>query len=252
MWSCLAGFIEPGESIEDAVRRETLEEAGIVCGEVKYFASQPWPFPMSLMIGCHARATSREITVDREELEDARWFTRDEVALMFAGAHPEQICIPPPIAIAHHIIRAWVEEGDGVLRLTPGMCCAPASRSLDMVFRVKRFPRAGSEDAGERILHRQWRQRGQRRGRDRASRRARALCRSARRPPMTVGDMFLALAAREDIDCSACPRLLDVPTSISAICIDARGERAIANFRDERLRPRGRTIRRRSWPASMR
>jgi len=114
MWSCLAGFIEPGESIEDAVRRETLEEAGIVCGEVKYFASQPWPFPMSLMIGCHARATSREITVDREELEDARWFTRDEVALMFTGAHPEQIGIPPPIAIAHHIIRAWVEEGDGV------------------------------------------------------------------------------------------------------------------------------------------
>jgi NAD+ diphosphatase len=109
MWSCLAGFIEPGEAIEDAVRRETLEEAGIRCGRVKYLFSQPWPFPMSLMIGCHARATSREITVDREELEDARWFTRDEVALMFTGAHPEQISIPPPIAIAHHIIRAWVE-----------------------------------------------------------------------------------------------------------------------------------------------
>ena len=83
MWSCLAGFVEPGESIEEAARRETLEEAGIICGSVKYFASQPWPFPMSLMIGCHAQATSTEITVDREELEDARWFTRDEVALMF-------------------------------------------------------------------------------------------------------------------------------------------------------------------------
>jgi NAD+ diphosphatase len=114
MWSCLAGFVEPGESIEEAARRETLEEAGIVCDEVKYFRSQPWPFPMSLMIGCHARATNSDITVDREELEDARWFTRDEVALMFIGRHPEKISIPPPIAIAHHIIRAWVEEGDGV------------------------------------------------------------------------------------------------------------------------------------------
>jgi len=112
MWSCLAGFIEPGESIEEAARRETLEEAGIVCGRVKYFASQPWPFPMSLMIGCHAQATSTEITVDREELEDARWFTRDEVVQMFRGEHPEQITIPPPIAIAHHIIRAWVESDD--------------------------------------------------------------------------------------------------------------------------------------------
>jgi NAD+ diphosphatase len=112
MWSCLAGFIEPGESIEEAARRETLEEAGIVCGRVKYFASQPWPFPMSLMIGCHAQATSTEITVDREELEDARWFTRDEVVQMFRGEHPEQISIPPPIAIAHHIIRAWVESDD--------------------------------------------------------------------------------------------------------------------------------------------
>ena len=116
MWSCLAGFVEPGENIEEAARRETLEEAGITCGRVKYFASQPWPFPMSLMIGCHAQATSTEITVDREELEDARWFTREEVAQMFTGQHPEGISIPPPIAIAHHIIRAWVEEGDGVFR----------------------------------------------------------------------------------------------------------------------------------------
>ena len=66
MWSCLAGFVEPGEAIEDAVRRETREEAGIVSGRVRYFASQPWPFPMSLMIGCHAEALTHEITVDRD------------------------------------------------------------------------------------------------------------------------------------------------------------------------------------------
>jgi NAD+ diphosphatase len=71
---------------------------------------------MSLMIGCHAQAVSTDITVDRTELEDARWFTRDEVVAMFTGQHPEGITIPPPIAIAHHIIRTWVEEGDGVFR----------------------------------------------------------------------------------------------------------------------------------------
>src|SRR5262249_22009473 len=82
MWSCLAGFVEPGEAIEDAVRRETREEAGIVCGRVRYFASQPWPFPTSLMIGCHAEACSSEIVIDRSELDDARWFEREEVAAM--------------------------------------------------------------------------------------------------------------------------------------------------------------------------
>ena len=75
MWSCLAGFVEPGESIEEAVRRETLEEAGIRFGRVRYFASQPWPFPSSLMIGCHAEALSREVGVDRDEVELERWFT---------------------------------------------------------------------------------------------------------------------------------------------------------------------------------
>jgi NAD+ diphosphatase len=109
MWSCLAGFVEPGEAIEDAVRRETLEEAGIRCGRVSYFRSQPWPFPMSLMIGCHAEALNDDIVVDRNELEDARWFTRDEVALMLMRKHPDGLGTPPPVAIAHHIIRAWVE-----------------------------------------------------------------------------------------------------------------------------------------------
>jgi NAD+ diphosphatase len=108
-WSCLAGFMEPGETIEEAVRRETLEEAGIQCGRVAYFASQPWPFPMSLMIGCHAEALTAEITVDRAELEDARWFDRDEVAAMMLRRHPAGLILTPPMAIAHHIIRAWLE-----------------------------------------------------------------------------------------------------------------------------------------------
>jgi NAD+ diphosphatase len=110
MWSCLAGFVEPGEAIEDAVRRETQEEAGIVCGRVAYFASQPWPFPTSLMIGCHAEALSREIIVDRTELDDARWFDREEVATMLLRSHPDALTTPPTVAIAYHIIRAWVEE----------------------------------------------------------------------------------------------------------------------------------------------
>ncbi|HEV8467649.1 MAG TPA: NAD(+) diphosphatase [Pseudolabrys sp.] len=110
MWSCLAGFVEPGESIEDAVHRETREEAGIVCGRVVYFASQPWPFPTSLMIGCHAEALTHEIVVDREELEDARWFTKDEVEAMLMRKHPQGLTTPPPVAIAHHIIRAWIED----------------------------------------------------------------------------------------------------------------------------------------------
>ncbi|NWG23017.1 MAG: NAD(+) diphosphatase [Pseudorhodoplanes sp.] len=115
MWSCLAGFVEPGESIEEAARRETLEEAGIVCGAVRYFASQPWPFPSSLMIGCHAQAISEEITVDRDELEDARWFGRADVAQMLLRRHPDGLTTPPPSAIAHHIIRAWL-EGETLLR----------------------------------------------------------------------------------------------------------------------------------------
>jgi NAD+ diphosphatase len=112
MWSCLAGFVEPGESIEMAVRRETVEEAGILCGRVTYFASQPWPFPMNLMIGCHAEALSAEIVVDKTELEGARWFGREEVALMLMRRHPDGLTIPPPVAIAHHIVRDWLERDD--------------------------------------------------------------------------------------------------------------------------------------------
>jgi len=107
MYSCLAGFVEPGETIEDAVRRETAEEAGITVGRVRYHASQPWPFPSSLMIGCHAEATSRDIVRDEAELEACRWFGRAEVQAMLAGLHPDGLKCPPDIAIAHHLIKAW-------------------------------------------------------------------------------------------------------------------------------------------------
>jgi NAD+ diphosphatase len=115
MWSCLAGFAEPGETIEEAVRREVIEETGVACGRVKYFTSQPWPFPSSLMIGCVAEALSEAIVIDREELEDARWFDREELALMLARQHPQGLTTPPPVAIAHHIIRGYVEDGGNVI-----------------------------------------------------------------------------------------------------------------------------------------
>jgi NAD+ diphosphatase len=110
MWSCLAGFVEPGEAIEDAVRRETLEEAGVRCGRVKYLYSQPWPFPMSLMIGAHAEALNDDLTMDQNELVGLRWFSKDECAAMLMRKHPEGLTCPPPVAIAHHIIRSWVES----------------------------------------------------------------------------------------------------------------------------------------------
>ncbi|HUD85666.1 MAG TPA: NAD(+) diphosphatase [Xanthobacteraceae bacterium] len=115
MWSALAGFAEPGETIEEAVRREVLEEVGIACGRVVYFASQPWPFPGSLMIGCHAEARSDKIVIDRSEIEDARWFERQELALMLDRRHPDGLTTPPPVAIAHHLIRSFVEDGCHVL-----------------------------------------------------------------------------------------------------------------------------------------
>src|ERR1043166_7974664 len=96
--------------------RQTREEARITCGKVRYFATQPWPFPMSLMIGCHAEALTSDIAVDTSELEDARWFDREEAAQMLLRRHPVKFGTPPPVAIAYHIIRAFVEEGDAVLR----------------------------------------------------------------------------------------------------------------------------------------
>lgn len=109
VYSALAGFVEPGETLEEAVRREVMEEAGIRIGRVAYHSSQTWPFPSSLMLGCHAEALSTEIARDETELEDCRWFRRDEVMLMLAGRHPERLGVPPPMAIAHRLIAAFAE-----------------------------------------------------------------------------------------------------------------------------------------------
>ncbi len=108
MYSALAGFIDQGESIEEAVRREVQEEAGVRVGTVRYHSSQPWPFPSSLMIGCHGRAVSTDITIDPSEMADVRWFSRDAVRLAMEESNPE-LKVPGPIAIAHHLIRAWVD-----------------------------------------------------------------------------------------------------------------------------------------------
>lgn len=109
MYSTLAGFLEPGEDIEHAVRREVLEETGILVGRVDYHRSQPWPFPHSLMLGCIAHATTTELKVDLSELADARWFSRAEALSMLEGAHPENLTAPGKHAIAHVLIRAFVE-----------------------------------------------------------------------------------------------------------------------------------------------
>lgn len=110
MYSCLAGFIEPGETIEAAVRRETLEESGIRLGKVTYLASQPWPFPYSLMIGCIGEALSETVEPDLSELEDCRWFDRQEVRRMLAGTHEAGLRTPPEGAIARHLISRWAQQ----------------------------------------------------------------------------------------------------------------------------------------------
>lgn len=108
-YSALAGFLEVGESIEEAVRRETLEEAGVRVGAVRYVASQPWPFPSSLMIACIGEALNDDIAIDVHELEDARWFSRDEVRMALARDPAATFGAPPPYAIAHTLLSAWVE-----------------------------------------------------------------------------------------------------------------------------------------------
>lgn len=107
MYSLLAGFMEPGETVEEAVRREVAEEAGIVVGEVRYVTSQPWPFPASLMIGCAARAESSTITLDPVELEDAIWVPKSEIAEALEGRH-DRIAPARKGAVAQVILRAWV------------------------------------------------------------------------------------------------------------------------------------------------
>jgi len=104
-YSALAGFMEPGETIEDAARREVLEESGIQVGAITYVASQPWPYPSSLMIGLIGEALNRDIVIDKTELEDARWFTRNEILQMLDERHPQGFSVPPRMAIAHRILE---------------------------------------------------------------------------------------------------------------------------------------------------
>ena len=107
-FSALAGFVEPGESIEEAVNREVLEEAGITVRDVSYIASQPWPFPSQLMIGCHSHADSDELTIDETEMAEINFYTREEVEAALAGNGPFRC--PPRHAIAHHLMQWWVKR----------------------------------------------------------------------------------------------------------------------------------------------
>ena len=109
-FSALAGFVEPGETIEEAVAREIHEEAGVRVKNVTYFTTQPWPFPSSLMIGCYAEAEGRDITIDPNEIAEAFWLDKDRARKLLAGDATESIRMPPPVAIAHHLIRHWAEQ----------------------------------------------------------------------------------------------------------------------------------------------
>jgi len=112
MYSALAGFVEPGETIEEAVKREVFEEVGIKAHSVRYLSSQPWPFPSQLMIGCTSIAGTTEITIDKTELDDARWFTRAELEdARAAGPDGNELLIfPQRFAIAHTLITWWLDQ----------------------------------------------------------------------------------------------------------------------------------------------
>ena len=109
-YSTLAGFVEPGEALEDAVRREVAEETDIKVGEVVYKGSQPWPFPSSLMVGFHATALSKDIVLNDGELSDARWFSRDELVAGHAR-------LPPPASISFRLVEEWFDEGPQTVTL---------------------------------------------------------------------------------------------------------------------------------------
>ncbi|MGH7029775.1 MAG: NAD(+) diphosphatase, partial [Stellaceae bacterium] len=118
-FSCLAGFMEPGETIEEAVRREVLEESGVKVGQVRYLASQPWPFPSTLMMGLLAEALSEEINIDPEEIAEARWFERAEVRAMVERSRSDEpipglATLPPPLAIGHQLARRWAFGIDSI------------------------------------------------------------------------------------------------------------------------------------------
>ncbi len=110
VYTTLAGFVEPGETFEDAVRREVFEEAGIKVGKVEYVASQPWPFPSNIMIGFHGEALTTDLNVDYEEMEDCQWFSKEETLMMLRGEAESGLFCPPDISIAHYLIKKFVEE----------------------------------------------------------------------------------------------------------------------------------------------
>lgn len=110
VYTTLAGFMEPGETVEDAVRRETYEESRIRVGAVDIVLNQPWPFPANLMLGCRGVAVSTDIEIGQDELEACHWYSRAEVETMLAGTHPDGHRIPPGISIAHHLILGWLRE----------------------------------------------------------------------------------------------------------------------------------------------
>lgn len=109
-YSALAGFVEPGESIEEAVEREVFEEAGVRVRDVRYVSNQPWPFPSQLMIGCHAFADGAELRIDTTELEVADWFTREEIAAAMAGDQNGRLLPPTSVAIAYQLLQWWLEQ----------------------------------------------------------------------------------------------------------------------------------------------
>ena len=110
LYSAFAGFVEPGESMEEAVRRELREEVDLAVGTVSYHATQPWPFPSSLMLGCYAQALSRDFQIDGDEIEAARWLTKDEVRARLANKIEDEMKLPATIAIAHYLIKDWASR----------------------------------------------------------------------------------------------------------------------------------------------